>query len=388
MTDYDEKISLCALGRIFGFEPKTALDLISYTGSAAEVFRLGTEELDRLLGPHSRHRGKICRRAFDEAALSLERLDRDGVRFTGWTEDGYPPLLRECPDAPAGLYIRSKSSDAELWGSTAVSVVGTRDISPYGREWCEKTVSALAGAKPPVCIISGLALGTDICAHVNAVQSGMPTIAVMATGPERIYPYRHAEFARRLAGTSGCALVTDFPPDTAPLPVNFLRRNRIIAGLGRAAVIVESKIKGGAMMTARLAFSYDREVFALPGRADDLRSQGCNRLIRERVAEPLTSAEELAESLGIGTAGKAGPRSDMELLREAYADSMQEEDIGLMALMIAEIRSARGISIGCIAEISGIGYGRAASIAGILEADGFITTDLLKRCFLVYRKFR
>lgn len=388
MTNYDEKISLCALGRIFGFEPKTALALISHTGCAAEVFRLGTEELDRLLGPHSRHRGKICKRAFEEASLSLEKLDRDGVRFTGWTEDGYPPLLKECPDAPAGLYIRSKSGDGELWNNTGISVVGTRDISPYGREWCEKTVSALAGAEPPICIISGLAIGTDICAHINAMQSGMPTIAVMATGPDSVYPYRHSDFARRMAETRGCALVTDFPPGTAPLPVNFLRRNRIIAGLGRAAVIVESKIKGGAMMTARLAFSYDREVYALPGRADDLRSQGCNRLIREKVAEPLTSAEEFAESLGIAAAEKAGPRSDMEVLCTTYADSMGKEDIELMVHMIAAIRGERGVSIGRIAEVSGTGYGRAAAIAGILEADGFITTDLLRRCFLVPRKFR
>lgn len=388
MTDYDEKISLCALGRIFGFEPKIALALISHTGSAAEVFRLGNKELDNLLGPHSKYRGKISGPAFDEAAISLERLAADGIRFTGWTEEGYPPLLKECPDAPAGLYIRSRCSDDELWKGMAVSIVGTRDISPYGREWCEKIVSELSGANQKICVISGLAIGTDICAHISALQSGLPTVAVMATGPDRVYPYRHTEFARKLAHTPGCALVTDFPPGTAPLPVNFLRRNRIIAGLSKASVIVESKIKGGAMMTARLSFSYDREVYALPGRADDLHSAGCNRLIRERTAEPLVSAEELAESLGLKTEEKTKPRSDLEILGAAYGKSLRKEEILLMARIVSAIRKERGISIGGTAEACGISYGRAAGIAGILEADGFITTDLLRRCFIVQRKFR
>ncbi len=388
MTNNDEKISLCALGRIFGFEPKIALELISRAGSASEIFRLGNKELDSLLGPYSRHRRKITRQAFDEAALSLEKLAEDGIRFTGWTEDGYPPLLRECPDAPAGLYIRSSGRDDDLWKGTAISIVGTRDISPYGREWCEKLVAALADANPGTCIISGLAIGTDICAHIGAVQYGLPTIAVMATGPDRIYPHRHTDFARKIAGTADCALVTDFPPGTAPLPVNFLRRNRIIAGLGRAAVIIESKIKGGAMMTARLAFSYDREVYALPGRADDIRSRGCNCLIKERIAEVLTSPEELAESLGFRKMEKAVSFSDPEIICAAYRGSMAEEDIGLMQKMVSAIRSERGISIGQVAETAGIDYGRAAAIAGILEADGFITTDLLRRCFLVQRRFR
>lgn len=388
MTNNDEKISLCALGRIFGFEPKIALTLISHAGSASEIFRLGNKELDNLLGPYSRHRGKISRQAFDEAALSLEKLAGDGIRFTGWTEDGYPPLLKECPDAPAGLYIRSGCRDDELWKGTAISIAGTRDISPYGREWCEKIVSSMAGARPGICIISGLAIGTDICAHISAMQSGLPTIAVMATGPDRIYPHRHSDFAMKMAAATGCALVTDFPPGTAPLPVNFLRRNRIIAGLGRATVIIESKIKGGAMMTAKLAFSYDREVYALPGRADDIRSRGCNSLIRERVAEVLTSPEELAESLGLLTHEKAGHFSDREIISAAYGASMAAEDLRLMLRIISSIRSERGISIGQIAESGGIGYGKAAAMAGILEADGFITTDLLRRCFLVHRKFR
>lgn len=388
MTNCDEKISLCALGRIFGFEPKIPLALIAQTGSASGIFRLGAKELDDILGPHSRYRGKICPQAFDEAAMSLEKLSAEGIRFTGWTEEGYPPMLKECPDAPAGLYIRSIESDVNLWSSPAISIVGTRDISPYGREWCGKIVSSLAECRPRPCIISGLALGTDICAHINAMQSGLPTIAVMATGPEQVYPHRHREIARKMAVAPGCALVTDFPPGTAPLPVNFLRRNRIIAGLGMATIIVESKIKGGAMMTSGLAFSYDREVYALPGRADDIRSQGCNRLIRSRIAEPLTSTEDLAESLGLRAAEKTKPLSDGELLHKYYGPDEPEENIRQMIQIISEIRGRSGISLEQTAEATGMTYGRTAAIAGILEADGFITTDLLRRCFLVHRKFR
>ena len=188
-----------------------------------------------------------------------------------------------------------------------VAVVGTRDISPYGREWCERIVHALARTSPKPLIVSGLAIGTDICAHKAALEASLPTIAVMATGTDTIYPYRHRQIAEKMSGTQGCALVTDYPPGTAPLPVNFLRRNRIIAGLSHATILVESKIKGGGMMTCRLAFSYDRDVYALPGRADDLRSQGCNHLIRARMAEPLTSEEDIIDSLGLLTTGRKSP---------------------------------------------------------------------------------
>ena len=240
------------------------------------------------------NRGK---RKKEEELTDLEKI---GISFSAWNSASYPPLLKECADAPVGLYIRSVTPARELWNPSGnIAVVGTRDLSPYGKEWCEKAVTAIASGNEKPSIISGLALGTDICAHRTALDNGLPTIGVMATGPETVYPYRHKEFAERLWQTPGCALVTDYPPGTAPLAIHFLRRNRIIAGLADATILIESKSRGGGMTTSRLAFSYSRDVYALPGRADDVRSQGCNRLIREKIAEPLISIEDLIGSLGL-----------------------------------------------------------------------------------------
>ncbi len=389
MGNYAEKISLCAMSKIFGFEPKIGLAMIARIGSAAEIFRLGTKDIDGMLGPHSKYRGAICSKALDDAEAMLESLSKSGARFTGWTEDGYPQLLKECPDAPIGLYAKSSTQDQELWsGRMPIAVVGTRDISPYGREWCERIVHALARTSAKPLIVSGLAIGTDICAHKAALEAGLPTIAVMATGTDTIYPYRHRQIAEKMSCTQGCALVTDYPPGTAPLPVNFLRRNRIIAGLSHATILVESKIKGGGMMTCRLAFSYDRDVYALPGRADDLRSQGCNHLIRARMAEPLTSEEDLIESLGLFATGRKSPPSDMELLFEEYGGKESDETICRMAEILSAIRGSRGITVEELGRDIGLPYGRTVHLAGLLETDGFISCDLLRRCSLVSARFR
>ena len=213
-----------------------------------------------------------------------------------------------------------------------------------------------------------------------ALEHRLPTIAVMATGPESVYPHRHRETAERIASTPGCALITDYPPGTAPLAIHFLRRNRIIAGLSKATVLVESKIRGGGMMTCRLAFSYDRDVYALPGRADDIRSQGCNELIRKKIAEPITSASSLIEELGMKSVAQSLQISDTERLESAYSGRMCDEDIRLMARMLAAIRGRRSITVEEICTVLDTGYRKAAELTGILEIDGFITTDLLQRC--------
>ena len=247
-----EKACLCALNRIFGFEPKIALAMISHFGSATEIFNLPASELSLLLGPHSKYNGRICSQVLDYSYKELEILRERGISFIGWNETGYPALLKECGDAPIGLYIRGTSSIDELWNNRrAISIIGTRDLSPYGKEWCERIVGGLAEIpqKDRPVIVSGLALGVDICAHNAALKTGLPTIGVMATGPDDIYPSRHRATAETICRTPGSALITDYPPQTAPLAIHFLRRNRIIAGLSEATILVESKIKGGGMMT-------------------------------------------------------------------------------------------------------------------------------------------
>lgn len=387
MKDFEEKACLCALNRIFGFEPKIAHAMLAHFGSASEVFSLKEKEVEQILGPYSRYRQSIRLSAVEKESIELERLERKDIRFLGCTEEGYPPLLKECADAPVGLYIRSRTPPEEIFmPRKEIGIVGTRDLSPYGKEWCTKIVEAFAGTESRPRIISGLALGTDICAHKAAVEYGLETIAVMATGPEDIYPGRHREFALRLCDTPGCALVTDYPPGTAPLAIHFLRRNRIIAGLSEALLLIESKVKGGGMMTSRLAFSYNRDVFALSGRVDDIRSQGCNYLIKNKIAEPIISPEDLIESLKLGPSFPRRREDWQEGLAREYGSRMSQDRISGMSAILLEIRKERGIQLEELCARCRMDYSQVAMLAGILESDGFISIDLLQRCTIMSRK--
>lgn len=387
MESFEEKACLCALGKIFGFKPKIAIALLEHLGSAHEIFKIERKELELLLGPHSQYTDAIRKSTVYQAAEELERYEKMDISFVGWTEEHYPSLLKECPDAPVGLYVRSRTHVSRLWNTDrSIAVVGTRDISPYGKEWCTKTVFGLASSGRKPLIVSGLALGTDICAHKSALEAGIPTIAVMATGPESIYPYRHAAFAEEMYKMPGCALITDYPPGTAPLSIHFLRRNRIIAGLSNATVLIESKIKGGGMMTARLAFSYDRDVFALPGRVDDIRSQGCNLLIRSKIAEPLTSIPDFMKSIGFEGGAAMYSISDMEKLSTQYKSKISGDRLNQMSRILRIIREKRGITIEELAECSGLGYSKTVELTSILEIDEFIHIDLLQRCCINPKK--
>ena len=390
MDSFEEKACLCALGRIFGFEPRKGLALIERMGCASAVFALDKDGVSEILGPCCRQRFQIRQAAVFDAARELETLEKAGVEFVGWGQEGYPLMLTECPDPPIGIYIKSATRPKDLWTRPKnIAVIGTRDISPYGKEWCAKVVGGLADTQQNPLIVSGLALGTDICAHRTAIERDLPTIAVMPTGPDAVYPHRHLAFADRLAHTPGCALITDYPPGTPPLPVNFLRRNRIIAGLSHATVLVESKIKGGGMMTARLAFSYDRDVFALPGRVDDLRSQGCNRMIAEKIAEPLVSVEDFIRHIGMDRA-MTGAKSAgaAEMIQSFYGGSLGNDTAREMAAMLECIRKNRGATIEELGAMTGIEYGKASSLTSMLELDGFISVDLLQRCCIISGKMR
>ena len=382
----EEKISLCALGKIFGFKPKTAHALISHLGNARAAFSLDKDEKTYLLGPHSEYAASLCMKELETTAKELAELEKRGIYYIGCTEENYPQLLKECSDAPIGLYVRSDTPAHKLWNhSKSIAVVGTRDISSYGREWCERLVRRLSEVpmKDRPVIVSGLALGTDICAHRTALSCGLPTIAVMATGPDDIYPSRHRGAAAEICRSEGSALVTDYPPGTAPLAIHFLRRNRIIAGLSEATVLIESKIKGGGMMTARLADSYNREVFALPGRIDDLRSQGCNYLIRNKTAVSISSVDDFLKELGISRrTGSAGRETDEQKLKRLYAGTAEEDRISMMSRILLAIRNDKGITVEEVAAAVGLEYSTTAQIINLLETDGLIITDLLQRCFI------
>ncbi len=388
MENNYETVCLCALNSIFGYEPRVASALIENLGSASAVFEMSDADKDAVFGPYSKYRGKIVKKELDAAEAVLQRLRRDGTVFVGITSDEYPKRLKGCEDAPLGIFVRSDSPVERIFAGTEhyVAVVGTREITPYGEQWCRDIVRTLAGSGAAPCIVSGLAYGTDIIAHRTAVECGLPTIAVMATGTDTVYPGRHRGFAEHLAGLPGCALVTDYPPGTAPVALNFIRRNRIIAGLSDSVILVESAVKGGGMITSRLAFSYNRSVYALPGRGDDSRSQGCNHLIREGVAEIIDSLDGLNVQLGLSEKGRGcgGMQGCCRIVRgdltERYSRTLPEDKIAAMTAVLLKVRERRGIDFDGLCDATGLPYRSVAEVVALLENDGMISVDLLRRC--------
>ena len=325
MEKYDERVALCALNKVFGYHPRLGRTLMETAGGALAVFAAreknpereegqgpGREPTGRVLaeggaGAHPELLEQLTPELLEWAARELDQIRARGFRFIGLGEEDYPAPLLECEDPPLGIYLNGSSSPAEIFSfRPLVGVVGTRDISPYGKAWCRKLVTALADAPVPPAIVSGMAYGADGIAHETALECGLPTIGILPTGIETIYPRQHERLAVRMVETPGCGLLTDYPMGTAPVALNFLRRNRIIAGLVRGVIVVESKTKGGSLMTARYATEYNRDVFALPGRADDSRSAGCNSLIASHMAEIITTPEALVAALGLGRPARRG----------------------------------------------------------------------------------
>lgn len=383
-----ERICLCALNTIFGYNPMAGLALIEGLGSGAAAFALEPAELRGLLRGYPVHASRMDGRALEAAASQLEDMAARGAAFVSVADDCYPELLRECPDRPIGLYVCGASPPEILFSKKPViAIVGTRDISPYGRKWCRRIVEALSCTEEKPLITSGLAYGTDIAAHMHALDLGLPTIAVMATGIDSVYPASHRGAARRIVRGEGCAVITDYPPGTEPIPINFIRRNRIIAGMSSAVILIESRIKGGGMTTARLADGYSRPVYALPGRTDDERSQGCNRLIGEKTAEIFTDADDLVLRLGLHAPARAPERSAAERLRVRYLRTLSEPKIEAVSKVYAAIEASAGISPDSICRQTGLAWPEVAECISILENDGLISVDLLQRCSTTGKPF-
>lgn len=289
---FDENTARIALTMIPGIGPVLSRRLVQHCGSAEMVFREKKKHLQciegiglatlKLLGD------KSC---FKKAEKELKRMDKHGIRMLYFLERDYPSRLKHCYDAPPLIYCLGNMN---LNAARIVSVIGTRKISDYGIQLTEQLVQELVPYD--VMIISGLAYGVDICAHRAAVENKIETVGVLAHGLDRIYPSTHTATAKKMMNHGG--LLSDFPGDTNPDRENFPQRNRIVAGLSDAVVVVESGVKGGSMITAEYAFNYNRDVFAFPGRVGDPLSAGCNALIRSQKAGLIESAEDLAKAMG------------------------------------------------------------------------------------------
>ena len=283
-------------------ETLSALTLVCLRGLSASMamclykkYESATLALEHLDEVPARFRKKVLEalpEAQERAKVELEFCKQKNIQVLIFSDEGYPARLRECEDAPLVLFYRGV---ANLNEKRIISVVGTRKISERGKSICQNFCKELATLIPDCVVVSGLAYGVDIHSHRACLENSLPTVAVLAHGLDRIYPSLHRSTAIEMLNQGG--LLTEFLSGTNPDKGNFVRRNRIVAGMSDATIVVESASHGGAMITARLAQGYGRDVFAFPGRVTDQMSEGCLKLIRTNVAGLVTNAADVLEAM-------------------------------------------------------------------------------------------
>lgn len=285
----NELLYTIALTQLDGVGYYNAKKIVDYFGSASDFFESPYESLSI---------DRITKKVFDKANLmsaielakgELDFIEKNKISTYVLSDELYPSRLKQCPDAPVILYGKGK---VNLNSKKVISIVGTRKITAYGKTIVKELVEKLP---EDVVVVSGLAYGVDIEAHKLALETNKSTVAVLAHGLDRIYPSVHSGYAKEMLNNGG--LLTDFISGTIPNRENFPKRNRIVAGISEATIVVESSKKGGSLITANVAHSYDRDVFAYPGKSTDINSVGCNFLIKSQKAQLVESAEDILRYL-------------------------------------------------------------------------------------------
>jgi len=322
ITDKEIKYTI-ALYRTKGVGLQRAKKLISAFGSAVEVFFARKVDIINIAGKNML-KDFPNNDTLEFADKELEYIKQNNITFLRFDDDEYPFLLKQLYDGP--LYIMLKGN-FKLNAGRFISIVGTRNITGYGRGFCEKLVEELAPYNPT--IVSGLAYGVDITAHKAAVKNNLQTIAIVAHGLNQIYPKSHASYANRIQENG--AILSEFNTDKIPDREHFPQRNRVIAGISKTTIVIEAAQKGGALITAELANEYNRDVFALPGRVGDYFSAGCNNLIKQNKAILITSPSDIISYLGWDI---EKPKS---IQKSLFIDTTVEEDIIIKALLTKDL---------------------------------------------------
>lgn len=348
-----------ALGLISGIGGITARKILAFTGSAEAVFSVPRRTLLTIPGVGELLADRIGSSGIvEQARRELEFINKRGIKCLFYGEDAYPERLLPCYDAPLLLYMLGQ---VNLNGCRMLSIVGTRRPGSYGMDVCKGLVRDLASLDRDLVIVSGLAYGIDHCAHKTALEMGLDTVAVLGHGLRYIYPALHRQVAGKI--TEQGALLTDFSSNQKPEKNHFIRRNRIIAGLSDATIVVQSGLKGGALITADIADSYDRDVFTFPGRAGDPASAGCNRLIKTHKAALIEGAGDVAYLLGWDNIQPAGEGKQLKAFQQLT--EKEAEIIGLL-------RSEGPVSIDRISQKCHIPVSRISGILLNLELNGMI----------------
>lgn len=299
-----------ALTKIKGIGPKTSRILLAYCGSVEAIFSSSKKQLLHIPGIGNAVVSAIHSKSYlKEAENELSFIEKHNIDVLWIENSNYPKRLKNCEDAPILLYYKGKN---ELNHQRTISIVGTRNATSYGKKICEEFIQNLS--KINVQIISGLAYGIDIQAHRQSLKNSISTIAVLGHGLDRIYPAAHREIASKMLENGG--LITEFASGTNPDRQNFPMRNRIIAGLSDVTIVIEAAKRGGALITAEIANSYNRDVCAFPGGIDQEYSAGCNYLIKTNRAHLIRNAEDLCYLMNWGSKDKNTIDKQLTLLPE------------------------------------------------------------------------
>lgn len=338
-----------ALTRMTGFNQTMAMQLYQSLGSGKAVY-----EQRQDLGNWDE--------ALRRAAAEMEFIEKNGIQALTLNDAAYPQRLKECADAPIILYYKGV---ADLNRQHVINIVGTRHCTTYGQDLVRRFVSDLRRMCPDVLIVSGLAYGIDICAHRQALTEGYETVGVLAHGLDQIYPPRHRDTAVEMVRQGG--LLTEYMSQTQALPNNFRQRNRIVAGMSDATILVESAYKGGGLITCRIAQEYGRDVFAFPGAVGAPYSEGCNRMIRNNTAALITSAQDFVEEMRWSERGKMEEVRGKMVEGELFVELTEEEE-----QVVTVLRKTNDLQQNMIAVQTNIPIGQLTALLFSLEMKGVV----------------
>ena len=351
-----------ALTRMTGFNTQMALQLYQELGSGEAVYDHRTDIADVVpdCSPRLVEALKNWDDALKRAAVEMEFITKHGIQALTMNDDCYPVRLRECPDAPIIIYYKG---NADLNQRRVINMVGTRRCTAYGQNLVHHFINRLRELCPQVLIVSGLAYGIDVCAHREALAAGYETVGVLAHGLDTIYPSNHRQVATEMIGHGG--LLTEYTTQTDPLPNNFRQRNRIVAGMSDATVVVESAYKGGALITARIAQDYGRDVLAFPGAVGASQSEGCNHLIRDNKAALITSADDFVNIAGWQIDTEQSKPAIVE--RQIFPDLTQEEQ-----QIVNLLQQTNDLQLNILSVKTNISIGRLTALLFQLEMKGVV----------------
>ena len=364
--DQQEILNTILLTRLNYFSLAGMLELYKRVGSATLIMEHKNDIRDILPDASNKLVSAIqnCDEARNRAEVELEYDLRYGIEPIPMNDDRYPQRLKDCDDAPLMLFYKG---NADLNQQRVINIVGTRQCTPYGEDLIRRFISDLKQLSPRVLIVSGLAYGVDINAHRQALANGYETVGVLAHGLDDLYPTRHRETALRMIEHGG--LLTEFLTQTNADKINFVRRNRIVAGMSDACILVESKAHGGGLITTEISQAYGRDVFAFPGRVGDAYSEGCNNLIRSNGAGLITSAADFVKDMGWQDDATLMRAKQQGIERSLFPELSQEEQA-----IVDILSKTNDLQINLISVKTNIDITRLTSLLFTMEMKGIIKT--------------